>query len=73
MRLCFDDATIDEIFETTEEIRKKLVFYSLERTQIIPVIPLEEYPKVDRIDLIKYPTLKELMYSDSIQEKILGK
>lgn len=38
----FDNDYIEEIFNNTQEIQKKITFYSLERKQIIPKVDIEE-------------------------------
>lgn len=70
LKSSFDDKTIKEIFENTEEIRKKIVFYSLEKTQIIPQINnLFDFPKVENKKLKDWETLSHLLQSDNLQER----
>lgn len=63
-----DNAIIDWIFENSEDIRKKIQFYSLEKHQSIPEVPVIDYPKNHLVNPI-YPTLSALAMSDNIQER----
>lgn len=70
LRKSFSDEEIDEIFATSEEIRKKIEYYDLSRPQIIPKITVKDYPSFDYFELKdKFPTLYSLFSSDDIQER----
>ena len=43
LRLSFDDMAIDAIFNNTQDIQKKIKWYSLERKQIIPKVDIPHY------------------------------
>lgn len=67
-----DDKITAEILNNTLEIKNKISFYSLERKQIIPKINLPDYPKSWKWfspNNMRYPLIKELCYSDNIQER----
>ena len=63
---------VNNILMNTNEIKNKISFYSLERKQIIPKVEVKNYPKSwkwfnDGNE--RYPVIKELCFSDEIQER----
>ncbi len=68
---------VDVILKTTEEIRKKITFYSLERNQKVVEVNVPDYPACawwgvnndDADEMSKYPVLCGLFTSDNIQER----
>ena len=69
----YEDVNISqEILNNTNEIKNKIQFYSLERKQIIPKVQVIDYPKSWKwfsANNMRYPTIKELCFSDNIQER----
>ena len=59
----------EEVLANTNEIREKIKFYSLERKQIIPKVPVKDYPK--QFIQFNYPlyTISYLLNSNNIQER----
>jgi DNA polymerase-3 subunit alpha len=57
------------ILDNTKYIQDKIQNYSLERKQMIPKVDVTDYPKCSAWGLDMYPTLRELMASDNIQER----
>ena len=57
------------ILNNTNEIKNKISWYSLERKQIIPKVEVTNYPKCSAWEWDMYPTIKELLVSDEIQER----
>ena len=59
----------EEVLANTNEIREKIKFYSLERKQIIPKVPVKDYPK--QFIQFNYPlyTINYLLNSNNIQER----
>lgn len=47
MRLSVDEDAIEWMFENSQEVQKKISWFSLERKQIIPKIEVKEYSKND--------------------------
>ena len=47
LQLSFEDAAIDAIFNNTQDIQKKIKWYSLERKQIIPKVDIPHYDAHD--------------------------
>ena len=74
-----DEAFVNQLFDNTLDLQKKIEFYSLERHQSIPEVPVKDYPKTLsyfgvnndlRDDLTTtWPTLYKLLLSDNIQER----
>ena len=64
-----DDSVVDWIFENTAEIKSKISWFSLEKTQIIPKVDVTDYPKQSAWEYDMYPTIKKLLESDNIQER----
>ena len=75
--LSFEENEIDIILNNTLEIKNKIEFYSLEKHQSIPEVPVTDYSKNawwgvnnDYADeMNNYPILKSLFTSDNIQER----
>ena len=66
----YDNSTIAEwILDNTNEIREKISWYSLERKQIIPKVEVTDYPKCSAWEWDMYPTIRDLLVSDNIQER----
>ena len=74
-----DENIVEEIFNTSAEIKDKIEFYSLEKKQIIPKVEVENYEKSlsyfgvnnsykDELDT-RWPLIKQLCLSDNIQER----
>ena len=79
LRESFDDDVINWIFEGSEDICKKIQFYSLAKKQKIPEEKVKDYPKSlswfgnnndlrDELET-RWPILKSLFLSDNIQER----
>ena len=80
LNLSFDDIDfIQQIFNNTLEIQKKIKFYSLEHHQSIPEVEVYNYEKTlsyfgvnnsraDELDT-RWPIIKSLFLSDNIQER----
>ena len=74
-----DENIVEEIFNTSAEIKDKIEFYSLEKKQIIPKVEVTDYRKDDPAKQFidskkaeikqKYPTIFYLFQSDNIQER----
>ena len=78
LMLSYDDEdVVDWIMDGTEEFRKKISFYSLERKQIIPKVEVKDYPALNcESDFTgryksewNFPTIDYLLNSDEIQER----
>ena len=72
----FDEVFVNEIFDYTEEMRKKIEWYSLEKTQQIPMVEVKPYASkafcgtdwmAKRMD--ECPTLQKLLLSNNLQER----
>lgn len=78
LRFSYDDDVIDYIFNSSNQMSKKIEFYSLERHQSIPEVEVTNYQKndwsrvpglvMDSFDY-KYKVLQSLISSDNIQER----
>ena len=67
---CFDsDDIAEEILENSHNLRLKIDDYSLERKQMIPKVEVKDYPKCSAWEWDCFPTLRELLASDNIQER----
>jgi DNA polymerase-3 subunit alpha len=67
---CFESNEIAEhILFNTNKVRDKITDYSLERKQMIPKVEVKDYPKCSAWEWDMYPTIKELLASDNIQER----
>ena len=81
----FEDSFINEIFNNTLEVQKKIQFYSLEKPQSVTEVPVIDYPKQGYLKFLGgrfdgyneqlddfekgHPHLIELFDSDNIQER----
>ena len=70
LKYSFDDLTIEEIFNNSNQLKQKISFYDLEKPQKIPKIKVTNY-KQDFNILNNYdlPYLKNLLISNEIQER----
>ena len=67
---CFESNEIAEnILFNTNKVRDKITDYSLERKQMIPKVEVKDYPKCSAWEWDMYPTIRELLASDNIQER----
>lgn len=67
---CFESNEIAEnILFNTNKVRDKITDYSLERKQMIPKVQVKDYPRCSAWEWDMYPTLKELLASENIQER----
>ena len=57
------------ILDNTKHIQDKITNYSLERKQMIPKVEVKDYPKCSAWEWDMYPTLRDLLVSDNIQER----
>ena len=64
-----DKEIASQIIHNTLEIQEKITEYSLERKQMIPKVDVKDYPKCSAWEWDMYPTIKELLASDNIQER----
>ena len=77
LKPCFDADDINEdpadvvqwILDNTNEVKNKITWYSLERNQIIPKVEVKDYPKCSAWEWDMYPTIRDLLVSDNIQER----
>ena len=73
LKYSFDDEFITNIFDNSNELMKKIEFFSLEQHQDIPRVEVKDYPKTtptwDKHIDDKYPTLRALYNSDDVQER----
>ena len=69
LKPCFPDGVVDQILNNTLEIQNKIEDYSLERKQIIPKVEVKDYPKCSAWEWDMYPTIRDLLVSDNIQER----
>lgn len=65
----YSNDEIEWIFASSEEIKNKISFYSLEKHQTIPEVKVKDYPRVNFEWGDRYPTLNYLFKSDNIQER----
>lgn len=68
LSLCFPSGVIENIFDNTIEIQKKITQYSLFHKQDIPSVEVKDYPKKE-IHNEKYPILSAMFNSDDIQNR----
>ena len=59
----------ERILNNTLLIQDKITEYSLERKQMIPKVEVIDYPKTSAWEWDMYPTIRELLVSDDIQER----
>ena len=64
-----DRAIAANIIHNTLDIQDKITEYSLERKQMIPKVEVKDYPKHSAWEWDMYPTLRDLLVSDNIQER----
>ena len=64
-----DKSIAQEILNNTKLIQDKITNYSLERKQMIPKVEVKDYPKCSAWEWDMYPTLRDLLASDNIQER----
>ena len=71
LKASYDDDAINYIFQCSNEMRKSIQFYSLERHQSIPEVEVTDYKKgyVPYDLATQYPILASLIWSDNIQER----
>ena len=76
LRHSFDDATIDWLYQNSQELQKKIEFYSLAHKQDVPSVEVKDYPKrywitVNGVgeDNPKYPHLSQMLHDDDIQNR----
>ena len=67
LKLSYTDDVIQNIFNTSLNIKNKISYYSLEKKQHVTEIEVPDYPK-QNID-IDYPILKSLFESEEPQER----
>ena len=71
LRESFEDNVIDSLFASSNSIKDKIEFYSLEQHQEVPEVEVTDYAKgfipVDWFN--NYPELVRLINSDNIQER----
>ena len=66
----FDNKIIvEKIFCNSIEVQEKIQDYSLERKQMIPKVEVKDYPRCSAWEWDMFPTLKELLASENIQER----
>ena len=64
-----DKVIAADIIHNTLDIQDKITEYSLERKQMIPKVEVRDYPKCSAWEWDMYPTLRDLLVSDNIQER----
>ena len=73
LKYSFDNEFITTIFNNSNELMKKIEFFSLEQHQDIPRVEVKDYPKTtptwDKHIDDEYPTLRALYNSDDVQER----
>jgi DNA polymerase-3 subunit alpha len=73
LNIAFDDIDyVNQILDNTIELQNKITFYSLEHKQMIPRVEVKDYPKSWKWfspGNERYPIIKELCFSDNIQER----
>lgn len=63
------DDIVDWIFSNSKDLQSKITYYSLEREQMIPKVQVKDYPKCSAWEWDMYPTIRDLLISDNIQER----
>ena len=67
---CFGDGIIaEQILANSDKLKNEFTLYSLERKQMIPKVEVKDYHRCSAWEWDFYPTLKELLASDNIQER----
>lgn len=71
LALSFEEEDIDDMLRNTEEMRSKIEWYSLEKPQQIPVVPIPMRKKefFGWNISIEYPTLKQIDLFGNVQEQ----
>ena len=70
LKNCFNNGIIaEQILANSERVRDKFTDYSLERKQMVPKVPVTDYPRCDGDVFTNCPTLNELLKSDNPQER----
>ena len=64
-----DKDIAEQIINNTLKLQEKITEYSLERKQMIPKVEVKDYPKCSAWEWDMYPTIRELLASDNIQER----
>jgi len=65
----FSEEVIDWIIDNSLEIQNKIQNFDLSHKQIIPKVPVHNYPPIEKIEVEDYPTLFKLFKSSNIQER----
>ena len=67
---CFEDGIIaEQILANSDKLKNEFTLYSLERKQMIPKVEVKDYPRCSAWEWDMFPTLRELLASDNIQER----
>ena len=71
LRESFEDSVIDSLFASSNSIKDKIEFYSLEQHQEVPEVEVTDYAKgfIPSDWSNNYPELARLINSDNIQER----
>ena len=70
LRKSFDnDLIVEDILKNSDNLRFDIEDYSLERKQIIPKVNVKDYQPCSAWEWDTYPTLRDLLASDNIQER----
>lgn len=70
LKNCFNNGIIaEQILANSERVRDKFTDYSLERKQMVPKVPVTDYPRCNSDVFTNCPTLNELLKSDNPQER----
>ena len=64
-----DSDIVDSIFGATIALKTKIQDYSLERKQMIPKVEVKDYPRCSAWEWDMFPTLRDLLASENIQER----
>ena len=64
-----DSDIVDSIFGATIALKTKIQDYSLERKQMIPKVQVKDYPRCSAWEWDMFPTLRDLLASEDIQER----
>ena len=67
---CFGDGIIaEQILANSDKLKNEFTLYSLERKQMIPKVEVKDYPRCSAWEWDMFPTLRDLLASDNIQER----
>ena len=70
LMLSYDDEYfIEEILDNTQLIQNQITDFDLSKKQQIPKVELKDYPKCSAWEWDMYPTIRDLLVSDNIQER----